>query len=148
MTGRTGLHYTPSHTNISKFFNFEHTFSQLILQMLKLCRVAKVKVLFLVLVHVFNCDLFEFLAAILEKGLLFYVCMLSLALHNKKDSPCNFKSKSPVSPLVIRIQSVIWNLLRQEVIQQSTHGKTIGPTGCKILNVNSLLKQIRARARL
>ena len=28
------------------------------------------KVLFLVLVYVFNCDLFEFLAAILEKGLL------------------------------------------------------------------------------
>ena len=38
--------------------------------MLKLCRVTKVKVLFLVLVYVFNCNLFEFLAAILEKGLL------------------------------------------------------------------------------
>ena len=38
--------------------------------MLKLCRVTKVKVLFLVLVFVFNLDLFKFSAAILEKGLL------------------------------------------------------------------------------
>ena len=38
--------------------------------MLKLGRVTKVKVLFLVLVHVFNFDLFEFSAAILEKGIL------------------------------------------------------------------------------
>ena len=35
----------------------------------KLCRVTKVKVFFLVLVYVFNFDLFEFSAAILEKGL-------------------------------------------------------------------------------
>ena len=39
--------------------------------MLQLGRVTKVKVLFLVLVYVFNFDLFEFSAAILEKGLLF-----------------------------------------------------------------------------
>ena len=38
--------------------------------MLKLCRVTKVKVFFLVLVYIFNFDLFEFSAAILEKGLL------------------------------------------------------------------------------
>ena len=38
--------------------------------MLKLCRVTKVKVLFLVLVYVFNFNLFEFSAAILEKCLL------------------------------------------------------------------------------
>ena len=38
--------------------------------MLKLGRVTKFKVLFLVLVFVFNFDLFKFLAAILEKGLL------------------------------------------------------------------------------
>ena len=38
--------------------------------MLKLCRVTKVKVFFLVLGYVFNFDLFEFSAAILEKGLL------------------------------------------------------------------------------
>ena len=39
--------------------------------MLKLCRFTKVKVFFLVLVYVFNFDLFEFLAAILDKGLFF-----------------------------------------------------------------------------
>ena len=38
--------------------------------MLKLCRVTKVKVLFLVLVYVFNVNLFEFSAVFLEKGLL------------------------------------------------------------------------------
>ena len=38
--------------------------------MLKLCRVTIVKVLFLVLVYVFNFNLFEFSAVILEKGLL------------------------------------------------------------------------------
>ena len=38
--------------------------------MLKLGRFTKVKVLFLVLVFVFNFDLFKFSAAILEKGLL------------------------------------------------------------------------------
>ena len=47
--------------------------------MLKRGRVTKVKVLFLVLVYVFNNDLFEFSAAILEKGLFlsglrFFVC--------------------------------------------------------------------------
>ena len=39
-------------------------------EMLKLGRVTKVKVLFLVLVFVFNFELFKFSAAILEKGLL------------------------------------------------------------------------------
>ena len=38
--------------------------------MLKLGRVTKVKVFFLVQVYVFSFDLFEFSAAILEKGLL------------------------------------------------------------------------------
>ena len=37
-------------------------------EMLKLGRVTKVKVFLLVLVHVFNIDLFEFSAATLEKG--------------------------------------------------------------------------------
>ena len=37
--------------------------------MLKLCRVTRVKVFFLVLVNVFNSDLFEFSAAIFEMGL-------------------------------------------------------------------------------
>ena len=39
-------------------------------EMLKLCIVTKVKMFFLVLVYVFNFDLFKFSAAILEKGLL------------------------------------------------------------------------------
>ena len=39
-------------------------------EMLKLRRVTKVKVLFLVMVFVLNFDLFKFSAAILEKGLL------------------------------------------------------------------------------
>ena len=38
-------------------------------EMLKLGRVTKVKEFFLVLVYVFNIDLFEFSVAILEKGL-------------------------------------------------------------------------------
>ena len=69
MTG--GIRHTPSHTNVCKFFNFQLTFSQLILHLIcwKLCRVTKVKVLFLVLVYVFNFNLFEFSAAILKKGL-------------------------------------------------------------------------------
>ena len=37
--------------------------------MMKLGRVTKVKVFFLVVVYVFDIDLFEFSAAILEKGL-------------------------------------------------------------------------------
>ena len=36
----------------------------------KLCNFTKVKVFFLVLVYVFNFDVVEFSAAILEKGLL------------------------------------------------------------------------------
>ena len=58
MTG--DIRHTPSHT-----FSADIT-----PDMLKLCRVTKAKVLFLVLVYVFNLKLFEFSAAILEKGLL------------------------------------------------------------------------------
>ena len=43
--------------------------------MLKLGRATKVKVLFLLVVFVFNFDLFKFLAAILEKGLLDLSCL-------------------------------------------------------------------------
>ena len=50
--------YPQSYKRCFKLFNFQ------------LCRGTKViKVFFLVLVFVFNFDLFEFLAAILEKGL-------------------------------------------------------------------------------
>ena len=65
MTG--GIRHTPSHTNVCKFFIFSADITP---DMLKLCRVTKVKVLFLVLVYVFNFTLFEFSAATLEKGLL------------------------------------------------------------------------------
>ena len=56
MTG--GMHYTPSHT------------ADVAPQMLKLGRVTNVKMFLLVLVYVFNNDLFEFSGAVLEKGLL------------------------------------------------------------------------------
>ena len=64
--------HTPSHANVCKFFNFQVTFfsADVTPEILKRCRVTEVKVFFLVLVHVLNFDLFEFLAAILEKGLL------------------------------------------------------------------------------
>ena len=70
MTG--GMHYTPSHTNVCNCFQFStYIFSDdIIPEMLKLCRVTKLNVFFPVLVYVFNFDLFEFSAAILEKGLL------------------------------------------------------------------------------
>ena len=48
--------------------------------MLKLGRVTKVKILFLVLVFVFNFDLFKNSAAILEKGLLQFILQLHLSL--------------------------------------------------------------------
>ena len=57
------------HTNVCKFYNFQVTFSQLIFHLLKLGRVTKVKMLFLVLVFAFNFGLFKFSVAILEKGL-------------------------------------------------------------------------------
>ena len=50
--------------------------------MLKLRRFTKVKMFFLVLVYVFNFDLLEFSAAILEKGLLTITWM-----SNLKDVP-------------------------------------------------------------
>ena len=46
--------------------------------MSKLGRVTKVKVLFLVLVFVFNFDLYKISAAILEKGLLKFVLLTCL----------------------------------------------------------------------
>ena len=46
--------------------------------MLKLGRVNKFKMLFLVLVFVFNFDLFKFSTAILEKGLLNERCVLTV----------------------------------------------------------------------
>ena len=60
--------HTPNHTNVCKILTFQLKLSQLILH-LKLCRVTTIKVLFLVLVSVFNFNLFEFSAAILENGI-------------------------------------------------------------------------------
>ena len=60
MTG--GMHYTPSYTNVSKFFQFStYIFSADITpEMLKLCRVTKVKVFFQVLVYVLNLTYLNF----------------------------------------------------------------------------------------
>ena len=51
--------------------------------MLKLCRVTKLKVFFPVLVYAFNFDLFEFSAAILEKGLFAKIQKISYFLFQK-----------------------------------------------------------------
>ena len=83
MTG--GMHYTPSHTNVCNLQFLTYISSADITpEMLKLCRVTKAKVFFLVLVYVFNFDLFEFSAAILEKGLFHrarYLGCLCLCFH-------------------------------------------------------------------
>ena len=50
--------------------------------MLKLGRVTEVKVLFLVMMFVFNFDLFKISAAILEKGLLVLKICTSNSLFN------------------------------------------------------------------
>ena len=71
--------------------------------MLKFCRVTKVKVFFLVLLFVFNFDLFEFSAAILEKGQFWGILIplgyqyLTISLHktyNKRTIQGHFTSKS------------------------------------------------------
>ena len=58
--------------------------------MLKLGMVTKVKMLFLVLVFVFNFDLFKFSAAILEKGLLLNNNNLSAIFNSSMDGLKNF----------------------------------------------------------
>ena len=60
--------------------------------MLKLCRVTKVKVLFLVLVNVFNFNLFEFSAAILEKGLFVLYGMVLTFSANLLEKPIKITS--------------------------------------------------------
>ena len=55
---------------IFQFSNYIFS-ADITLEMLELCRVTKLKVFFLVPVYVFNFNLFEFSAAILEKGLFF-----------------------------------------------------------------------------
>ena len=53
--------------------------------MLKLCRVAKVKVFFLLLVYVFNFDLFEFSARHFGEGSIRGICFLFYK-HRSKQS--------------------------------------------------------------
>ena len=55
--------------------------------MLKLGRVTKVKVFYLVLVKVFNIHLFEFSAAILKKGLLSLTADVSVNFPSVKHMP-------------------------------------------------------------
>ena len=75
---------TPSHTNVRKLIQFStYIFSADITpEMLKLCRLSKVKVFFLVLGYVFNFVLFEFSATTLEKDL-FLTAKLLLSLRAK-----------------------------------------------------------------
>ena len=65
------------HTNACNFFKFSTDIisADITPKKLKLGRVTKVKMFFefLVLVSVFNFNLFEFSAAILEKGLFFLI---------------------------------------------------------------------------
>ena len=52
-----GIMHTPSHTNVCNFFFPFSTYifsADITPKMLKLCKVPKVKVFFLVLVHVFD----------------------------------------------------------------------------------------------
>ena len=64
--------------------------------MLERCRVTKVKVLFLELVYIFNFNLFEFSATILEKGPLHVHLSINLIFPHSH----GFKSnKDFLSPL-------------------------------------------------
>ena len=91
--------HTPSHQKKKKKKKYRQSYKRLYIfkfstnifsaditpEVLKLCRVTKVKVFFLVLVYVFNFDLIEFSAAILEKGLL--VCGILFILIWKTRIP-------------------------------------------------------------
>ena len=72
---------------------------------MKLCRVTKVKVLFLVLVYVCNFYLFEFSAAILEKGL------LQMAEHRKM-----FAKRLVGETTVILFQEHIFHFSQQRTV--------------------------------
>ena len=84
--------------------------------MLKLCRVTKVKVFFLVLVYVFNFHLFES-DAILEKGLLEYLNLR----FSQISTAHSLSSKSPVG-------NSSWPIkLRKEILTQKR-----GPSSVQI----------------
>ena len=66
--------------------------------MLKLGRVTKLKMLFLVLVFVFKFDLFNFVAAILEKGLLSsWVQMHNIQFYSQWNSAVLLKTEWLIS---------------------------------------------------
>ena len=67
-------------------------------EMLKLGRVTKVRMLFLVLVFVFNFDLFKFSAAILEKGL----SHVTQPLNRKKRNPPRLTEHPLSHPSTVR----------------------------------------------
>ena len=68
--------------------------------MLKLCRVINVKVFFLVLVYVFNFDLFEFSAAILEKIL--FLLSLTRKFHRDKSTNPNVITNDFYTKLTVK----------------------------------------------
>ena len=71
--------------------------------MLQLGRVTKVKVLFLVLVFVFNFDLFKFSAAILEKGLFGHFTLLFYRGRQR-----NVLRIITCTAVVLLIKSFVW----------------------------------------
>ena len=64
--------------------------------MLRLGRVTKLKMFFLVLVFVFNFDLFKFSAAILEKGLL-WISSMNRNVASRPSSPCHFGGATQIT---------------------------------------------------
>ena len=64
-----GIRHTASHTNVCKLFHISTSIfsADVTPDMLKLCRVTKVKMFFLVLVYVFNFNLSEFSAVIIRQ---------------------------------------------------------------------------------
>ena len=88
--------------------------------MLKLGRVTKVKVLFLVLVFVFNFDLFKFSAAILEKGLFRGPGMLDCKMFSlgRQFAGANGLTDSAGNFFVLHMCRVLINLMVKTIIGQ------------------------------
>ena len=78
--------------------------------MLKFGRVAKFKMLFLVLVFVFNFDLFKFSAAILEKG-----------LFHAENTLSSIANQTASLPLAMRFYMLFYCLSFCVVTNTSTH---------------------------
>ena len=92
MTGGTANH------TVKHLYTFSAVISP---EMLKLCRVTKVKVFFVVLGYICNVNLYEFLVAILEKGLInpiIYVYFLRIHTHLKA---CVYTKKMHVTRRLI-----------------------------------------------